>query len=349
MPRASLNVRRQRGLTLVEILVVIGIIAVLAGLLIPVIGRARAHARLAQCMSNLHQFDVAFKGQDVNRPDTRLPQAEQWMAVVAASAPGAHQTLQCPDGAAASGGTVDGGGAYFHLWQGKGNGTPSGSRLNGDALWRETRGASASDGSYTLSYQAKPGGPKLVIGYSPAGGDTWRATVTQHPGGAYRVDAIITADGRRFDHVKQGFTVDYNATAGGVDYGFNYLASRLGDAKSGKVVVMDFNKAVFDFDGWQTASQPDDYLPAAVLARRHLKKINALMSDGSVQSYLSRELAPANTIYAIAHERGPYPGAPEPTAAADGSGSAGGGGNTGGGSNGGGNGGGNGTGNGPTK
>ena len=316
---------RRCGLTLVEILIVVGIIALLAAILVPVVGRARANGRLVQCISNLRQFDVAFKSQDVNKPDTRLPQAERWMAVVAASAPDAHRLLQCPDGGAASGDTSDGGGALFHLWQGNGTGSPNGSRLNGENLWRETRSPAAPDGSFTLSYQTKPTGPKLVIGYAPVGGGLWTARVTQHPGGHYRVDAIVTSDGRRFDHVKQGFTVDYKATAGTVDYGFNFLASRLDDKKAGKVVVMDFNKAVFDFDGWQTATQPDDYLPATLLARRHLKKINALLSDGSVQSFSPDEMAPANTIYAIASTRGPVPGGPEPTDA--GSGGGGGGGN----------------------
>ena len=306
---------RRRGLTLVEILIVVGIIALLVAILIPVVGRARGSARLVHCISNLRQFDTAFKGHDVNRPDTRLPQAGMWMSVVASSAPGAHQTLQCPDGAAASGGTVEGGGAFFHVWQGNGVGNPNGSRYTGATTWRETRSAPAANGSFTLSYQTKPNGPKLVIRYEPIGGDNWFASVSQHPGAPYRIDAIVTSDGRRFTHVKQGFIVEYSATGGGLDYGFNSLAGGLSDYKSGKIVVMDFNKPVFDFDGWQNTSQPDDYLPATVLARRHLKKMNALLSDGSVQSFTKDELAPAEAIYAIAPTRGPNPGVPEPAPA----------------------------------
>ncbi|HQY89077.1 MAG TPA: type II secretion system protein [Tepidisphaeraceae bacterium] len=52
--------RKPRGFTLVELLVVIGVVAVLIALLMPALSRARESSKRILCASNLHQMGVAI-------------------------------------------------------------------------------------------------------------------------------------------------------------------------------------------------------------------------------------------------------------------------------------------------
>jgi prepilin-type N-terminal cleavage/methylation domain-containing protein/prepilin-type processing-associated H-X9-DG protein len=94
-----------RAFTLVELLVTIAVIAVLAALLMPALGRSKESGRVAVCQSNLHQIGLALQLYvDDNR--NIMPTMHDFVVgaatnadtinIVLAASLGSTQVLRCP-------------------------------------------------------------------------------------------------------------------------------------------------------------------------------------------------------------------------------------------------------------
>ncbi len=75
--------RERRGLTLVELLVVLAIIGILAGLIVPAVQAAREAARRAQCSNNLKQIGLGL--QNYQAAFGVYPPLDLWTGIVSGS------------------------------------------------------------------------------------------------------------------------------------------------------------------------------------------------------------------------------------------------------------------------
>ena len=99
----SVAVYRRHGFTLIELLVVIAVIALLMGILVPTLSRARRHAAGSACMANIRSISTGWVMYAFDNDDYLVPsqvvsgQQTSWVQVPQDEAgnPVAAQTVTC--------------------------------------------------------------------------------------------------------------------------------------------------------------------------------------------------------------------------------------------------------------
>lgn len=89
---------RPHAISILEVLVAVGIVALLAALLLASVSRTRASARSVECLSNLRQIGVGFQSyalDNLGRFPDPLAQATTWEAVLR-SYLSSLKLLRCP-------------------------------------------------------------------------------------------------------------------------------------------------------------------------------------------------------------------------------------------------------------
>jgi prepilin-type N-terminal cleavage/methylation domain-containing protein/prepilin-type processing-associated H-X9-DG protein len=277
------NSTGRRGFTLVEATVVTAVIVVLAAILLPVLARVRAQARLAQCTTNLHNIDLSMRSW-AQMNNTGLPNYTTWITVVQTTAQ-TDRILYCPELPKVAFQAVPFDYPTFEQTKHISNGHP--------ASW-----TCLSPNYYQCVIQYQKSHPQqATVDFQRRSWDnSWVATVTQlddeKPWGGPPIDMILS-NGTRYNDLKLGQQIVIANGIGGPTYGFNITASNQKYPTGMKVVAMDYDKTTIDYDG----QNGDDDTSAKYLVGRHSNKINVLFSDSSIRLLSTSDLAPSTNIY----------------------------------------------------
>ncbi len=282
--------RLRRGFTLMEVLIVVGIIALLVAMLMPAVNRARAQARIAVCASNLHQ--IHGLGQAWSLTNSQDFTYAGWSATITQA--GGKGVLVCPESDLNAEAPV-----IADLYQFAANLVVHINNTNWDipcvpGPWARLENPTAS--SFVLSFedQGSTGGGdfsynNVKLQFTDNGDGTITVTILPS-GGGYTSDlrdttgkTIMTNVGQSAGAVNVGKAKVVPAAGGTTNYGMSTQA-HLVFGNSDKIYAMDYYaSATIDLsDDWNSSMFPRSVDGTLVFAR-HRGMVNVLFGDGSVR------------------------------------------------------------------
>lgn len=277
--------RTRDGFTLVELLIVIGIVLLLMSLALTVTTQVRGQARAVECASHLRQIGVALTHTRLHGPAQSYPAASAWTKVVR-DFTGADRILMCPSSTVAVNESPDFVTPTFSYKPNTNKGHPQ--------SWTQV-----SPDKYiaTIVYQKnKP--EYATIEFVRISGNQWQARPTRidpkKPYGGPPIDIetglVTLAD------VQVGQSYLFTSGISSSHYGYNIALASARTPKPDRVMVMDYLKTTIDYDGLNN----NDDVPAQDLLGRHLKppRVQVLFVDGSVSMRTISDLQPSTGVYA---------------------------------------------------
>jgi len=269
---------QKRAFTLVELLVVIGIIALLVSILLPSLNAARKEAKLVKCLANLHSIGEAIAMYTGQSKGT-LPYG-YWNGAVPVTA--APDPTRATDWAILLSSTLGKGNGSYVTQNGSDN-----SRFQGMFTCPEAQFEPLSTGTRKLHYTAHP---RLMPDLSNSDGYRgWTTTLRPYKVGSIRRSSEIALifDGAQV----QSFDWNCNATATNLDNNGLWFSSISPGAKSWNFFVsgagMDLSQPIWIPNG----DSPSAPALAYNIRFRHGRNdtANILFVDGHCGSFRLRQ------------------------------------------------------------